>query len=368
MPGIKINNRGFCSFCANNNNLNVEYPVGERGRKILDKIFQEIKNEGRKNKYDCIIGISGGVDSSYLLYYAKEMGLNPLAVNFNNGWKSSIADNNIIKLTKALGVELISKNLDEREIMSYYRAFIDASLIDICAPCVLGTTTFIFETALKYNIKTILSGYCFRTEGICPINTQYWDGLYFEDVINKFSKKKGSEIKRFGRIDFAHQFMGFHMMSLLTKLKGIRTYKPLNYINYDPSLAAKILQEKFSFKYKKYSHFDCRFKPLADFIHKNKFNYDLGKIMVSGKIRSGLISKKEALENLNSPNFNYDMDYALDKLGINKSELSKVIEKKPANRGDFKNLLWLIKILKPYAFLLNKSNKFPTDSYLELFG
>ena len=183
VPNISFDENGVSNYYKMFKKLEAEFPKGEEGKKKWKKIVKQIKQEGRGKKYDCLIGLSGGVDSCYLLHLAvKEWGLRPLAFNLDNGWSSNIAVSNIKTMSDSLNVDLETYVIDYNEVMSVLRAFMKAGL-----PWVDGATdraikSSIYQTAAKEGIKNILVGTDFRSEGKQPQEWTYSDSKLFDSV------------------------------------------------------------------------------------------------------------------------------------------------------------------------------------------
>src|SRR5688572_25441530 len=189
VPGISFDDRGECSLCKMHDKWEKVFPNDERGVEILEKKFQLIRREGKGKKYDCVIGISGGRDSTYLLYLAvKKWHLRPLAVHFNDGFDNPVAGENMLKAVQKLGVEL-------RTITSDFRECKDLKIVDLKASTPLynngtdvGIGASLYGVAYKEGVKNILFGQSFRTEGIRPIAWAYFDGDHLRAVHKQFGK------------------------------------------------------------------------------------------------------------------------------------------------------------------------------------
>ena len=182
VPGISFGEDGVCSYCALHDSMAEEYPNGPAGQERLEAISDRIKAAGQDLPYDCIVGVSGGCDSSFMLHMTKELGLRPLAVHFDNTWNSSIATSNIRKVTSGLDVDLHTYVVNNREYDDIYRSFLAAGVIDREAPTDIGLASTLFETADKFGIKYVLEGHSFRTEGMSPLGWLYMDARYVADV------------------------------------------------------------------------------------------------------------------------------------------------------------------------------------------
>jgi hypothetical protein len=182
---LRFDDKGICSHCRMHDEMDRRYPIDEKG--YLDRLVKDIKLSSKNNNYGCIVGISGGRDSTYTLYLAKKLGLKPIALHIDNGWVNPVAAENIKRTMSLLKTELISVRYDRRKLMKSYLAFLKASTPDFCVPCNLGVYGSLYHEASKRDIKYILSGYSFRTEGVMPLSWTYWDGTYYESVTKRFS-------------------------------------------------------------------------------------------------------------------------------------------------------------------------------------
>ena len=188
IPYITFDSEGVCNYCRQNDHLEIEYPTGEEGAQILERMVEQIKQDGRNKPYDVVVGISGGCDSSYMLYLAKKMGLRPLAAHFDNTWNSKIAVENIHNILKVLKIDLFTHVVDNFEFCDIFKSFLKASVPDIDTPSDIGLATTHYLAAAKYGIKYIFEGHSFRTEGISPHGWFYMDAKYIETVQKKFGR------------------------------------------------------------------------------------------------------------------------------------------------------------------------------------
>ena len=175
IPNINFNSDGVSNFCDLQELMMSQYPRGEKGKADWKKIVNTIKSKRGKSKYDCVVGVSGGVDSSFLLVILKSEGLNPLAVNLDNGFNSKIAVQNIFKVTKALDIDLETFVVDYEEMKDILRSYMKASLPWIDAPTDLAIKAVMYKVAIKEGIKYIIRGNDFRSEGKQPKEWTYID-------------------------------------------------------------------------------------------------------------------------------------------------------------------------------------------------
>ena len=190
-PHITFDEQGVCNYCRTQEELEKSYPAGEEGERLLRGIAERIKKDGKDKKYDCVVGVSGGCDSSYLVHYiVKELGLRPLAVHFDNTWNSTIATKNIHCVLEKLGVDLWTYVVDNKEYDDIYKSFLKAGVPDIesCTDIALAAT--LNMAAEKFGLRYVIEGHNFRTEGIAPLGWIYMDGKYIKSVHKKFGTSR----------------------------------------------------------------------------------------------------------------------------------------------------------------------------------
>lgn len=338
-PEIIFDHFNYCNNCDNAiKRLNKEIFINEKLKNTkYTTICEEIKNFGKNSKYDCIIGLSGGVDSSYLAYLAvKKMGLRPLAVHLDNGWNSELAVANINNIVKTLNLDLYTKVLDWTEFKSLQLAFLKASVIDIemLTDHAIGVT--LFEVSKKYNIKYFLSGYNYQSESIMPSKWLYpykMDSLNIKDIYKKHGD--GKKIKSFKFLSF-YEYLYFGKNSM--KLIPI-----LNYVEYNKKEALKVLENELNWRNYGNKHDESIFtKFYQDVILPKKFNVDKRKAHLSSLICSNQITREDALKELEKPiiseqELENNLEYFLKKLGINKDEYEKIMNNKPKDHWEYRS-------------------------------
>ena len=246
VPSISFDSAGICNYCKTHDQMEKEYPVGDEGEKFLNDLVLEIKAQGKGGKYDCVVGVSGGLDSSFLLYKMKNFGLRPLAVHFDNTWNSTIATGNIRKLLRFLDVDLYTHVVNNKEYDDLYKSFIKAGVPDIEAPTDIGFAATLYRAAKKYGIKYIIEGHSFRTEGISPLGWLYMDGKYIESVQRQFGTY---ELKTFPNLS-----LSVHLKWMI--VDGIKKIRPLYYMDYQKADAMKFLTRKFDWQWYGGHHLD----------------------------------------------------------------------------------------------------------------
>ena len=226
--GIKFDEDGVCNYCRQIERQTQECGTGSsKGLQKLKSIISEIKKTGKNKKYDCIVGVSGGTDSSYLLLKCKEWGLRPLAVHYDNTWNNACATQNIHKVTSALDIDLLTHVVNNKEADDIYRATLYASIPEWDASSDIAFVQVLRSFAAKVGVKYILEGHSFQAEGISPVSNNYFDGKYIASIHKRFGKLP---MRTFPNLTFV-QFMKW---TLVYRQKFIR---PFWYIEYSKEQA-----------------------------------------------------------------------------------------------------------------------------------
>ncbi|MGE5457725.1 MAG: N-acetyl sugar amidotransferase [Methanococcaceae archaeon] len=313
MTDITFDNEGVCCFCKLHDRFMEIYPLGKAGENKLNDLMTRIKNEGENKKYDCIIGLSGGADSTFLLYWAVQSGLRPLSITFDNGWNSEIAIANIKKATHKLGVDLRTIKADYKEMADLQRAFIIASVSDADAPSDYAIYSILYSEAIKESIRYCLNGHSFRAEGSVPKSWSYFDSRYIRSIHKLFGQR---EINKFPLMSI----MQFVYYSLV---KGIRDIRIFDYLDYKKQQARTIIKNELDWcDYGGHHHENKLTKFFQSYYLPVKFNIDKRKVEYSALIRSGQMLRQSALEELKTP-YRYeekDIEYAIEKLGFSQTE------------------------------------------------
>jgi N-acetyl sugar amidotransferase len=290
--------------------------------KTFQGLIDKIKADGQNSKYDCLIGISGGADSSYIAYLAKVNNLRPLLVHFDYGWNTDAAISNIENLTNKLGFELYTYVIDWNIIRDLQRSYYKASVVDLDVPADHTIFGALFNVANKFGIKTILSGSNYQTELIMPKTWNYLktDLVNIRNIQNKFGKLSLSEVHTNGVVD-----------QLIYWMKGIRSIPILYYLEYNQENVFKLLEDELGWKNYGSKHFEnvyTRF--FQGYVLPNKFGIDKRKAHLSNLIFSGQLSKEKALEELKMPPYNKqlqleDKEYIAKKLGFSGEEFDLIL-------------------------------------------
>ncbi len=361
---LKLDKNGICQFCKIHEEMEKEYPLNENSFSNLLKICEKIKLDGKKKKYDCIVGVSGGKDSSYLLYLVKKkLNLRPLAVHYDNGFDSDASVSNILKVCEKLDIDLETKVADWEKFKSITKAFFKAGVSDPDTPTDVGIFKTMYEIAYKENINYVFNGHSFRTEGIEPLDWTYMDGLYVKDINKKFGE---GNLKNFDNF----------VLSDLIKynfLRGIKTILPLNYIKYEEKEVIETLQKNFDWVNYGGHHYESLLtKFVVSYYLPNKFGIDRRRTGLSALVRSGQIQRSKALEILERPPILNDenelKNYILDKLDLNGDEFDKIMKMQNRNFRNFQTYYKYFKHFKIFANLFYKLGVIPKILYLRYFG
>ncbi len=327
---IVFDENGFCNFCSD---FIVRQNNTEKTISDLDKLISEIKSDGINKKYDCIVGVSGGVDSCFALIRAVECGLRPLAVHMDNGWNSELAQNNISNLIRSLNVDLHTHVINWEEYKNLQEAFLKANVIDIELLYDNAMAAVNYKLANKFNIKYILSGMNTSTEGFKIPDDWVWfknDSRNIKKITKKFSNQKIKTFPLFGTFDFIYY-------ELIKKIKWILFP---DYFNYKKDEAVKELETKSNFKKYPYKHYDNVFTRFYQgYILPKKFGVDKRKLHLSNLIISNQMEKKEALRIMQKPIYENledekkDKEYFLKKMKWSEKDLENYLFEKEVSHS-----------------------------------
>lgn len=368
IPGIRFNKNGVCSLCDFHNRLDAIYPENPESLKKLSSYIDTIKRNGKNKKYDCIVGISGGRDSIYLLYLTvKEFGLRPLAVHFNDGFDNPVAGENMLNAVRKLGVEL-------RTITSDFRECRDLKIVDLKASTPLlnngtdvGIGAALYGVAYKENIKTIFYGQSFRTEGIRPISWAYFDG----DLLRALHKKFGQYPLKKWIPEYPSYNLGMKELFFYSIMHRIKTFAPFYYYPYHRKQAEDIITKELNWVYPGAHYFDDLYWSLITLVHRKKFNIDFRLIAYSALIRSKQMNRESALKAVQEKYVMEDekiIDLCIKRLGISRHEFDAYMVLPPKNFWDYPNSYNLMRLFKFPIWIACKMGIFTNVVYEKYFG
>jgi N-acetyl sugar amidotransferase len=352
-PDITFDTNGICNYYSAYKKDEAAHVLnGENGNERLIREINKIKNAKGTRKYDSILGLSGGVDSTYLCLLAKEQGLNPLVVHCDNGWNSELAQHNIEQTVKKCGFDLFTYVINWNEFKSMQLAYLKASVVDIEVLTDHAFMAVLYEQARKWKIKYVLAGMNIVTEQVLP---KYWiynksDDKNIKDIVNKYGDIKINDLKTF-------PFLSYTSKMYCHKLLKLEVITPLNWIEYNyDKVKERIITELGWRDYggKHYESVWTRF--YQGYILPNKFNIDKRKAHFSNLIFSGQITKKDALEKLQTPILPYniakdDLAFVIKKFGLTDTEFHQIMNLPRREHSEFlrevgfRKSLWLFKIL-----------------------
>jgi len=352
-PEISFDSNGVCNICNTYDNLaNRTIYKGKEAEEKLSGIISKIKAKGKGGKYDCIIGISGGVDSTYLTYQAKLLGLKPIVVHFDNGWDSELAVNNIENITKKLGFDLYTYVINWNEFRDLQVSYFKASVVDIEVITDHAITATLFKIARKFHIKYILSGENTVTEGILPPN---W-------VHNKSDFMNIRAIhKRFGKVKLkTYPHLTFLSRLFYSNIIRIESVKLLDYITYNKDIAKSVIKNELDWRDYGGKHYESIFTRFYQaYILPNKFKIDKRKSHLSTLICSGQITREQAIAEIALPIYdekklNEDKQYVLKKLGLSETEFENIMQLPIVKHTDYPSIMNIYKKLRIIKYQLKK--------------
>ncbi len=342
-PDIVFDDKGQCNHCTNALiRAKKEWLPNEEGERKLLAIAEKIKKERANKEYDCIIGLSGGVDSSYLAYKVVELGLRPLILHVDCGWNSELAVKNVENIVKKLGLDLHTYVVDWQEMKDLQLSYFKANVANQDVPQDHAIFAAFYSYAVKHNINYVFNGSNFATESILPRAWGYvaLDFKSLKSIHRTFGTRK---LKKYPYVTFFKRYVYF---TFIRKMKIVR---PLNMIPYNKDRAIEIMQKELDWQYYGGKHHESRFtKFFQAYYLPHKFGYDKRRAHLSSLIVSDSISREAALEEMAQqiyPGNSHveDMEYVAKKLGVSLQEFENIIEMPNRSYTDYGNNEWLFK-------------------------
>jgi N-acetyl sugar amidotransferase len=337
VPEIIFDENGVCNFCKDyKHRITKDLYTGDEAKNRLESLVKRIKKRGKNKEYDCLIGVSGGVDSTYVAYLVKKVyGLRPLAIHLDNGWNSELSVANVEQVLKRLDIDLYTEVLDWEEFKDIQISFLKSGISNIEIPTDHAIWAILIKTAAKKKIPYIIAGNNVVTESIMPESWLYGskDSKLIRGIHSKYGKIK---MKHFPYLTL------FNFVDYLL-IRGIKWVPILNYVNYVKEDVKKFLIEELGWRDYGGKHYESIF---TRFFHAyylpEKFGFDLRKSYLSALISSGQITRVEALDELSNPpapskQIEQDKEYVIKKLGLSEQLLQDIINDTNMTFRDYPN-------------------------------
>ena len=346
IESIRFDHNGMCNCCRPAvARRTYEYWPDEVGASKLSKIISSIKNDRKRNDYDCIMGLSGGIDSSYLAHLiVEEFGLRPLAVHVDGGWNSAPAVKNIYSLVSKLDIDLFTHVVEWSEMQSLQTAFLRSHVQNQDIPQDHVFFSVLHKQAIERGIKYFLSGDNYATESVIPplLGHSYMDSNHLRAINKRFGSKPLSQYE-------SMSFLKFLYHSRIRK--SLKVIRPLNYTEYSKDSAMKLLKEKYGWVDYGGKHHESRFTQFYELVYlPQKFGFDKRKLHLSSLIVSGQITREEALkilhnESIDSVKTFFITKFVAKKLNLSLEDLNNLIKAPPIPHTQYPNTKWLLKLL-----------------------
>lgn len=331
-PDIHFDAGGICNHChAYDAAVASRVFTGDRAKQSLEELVERIRKHGAGRSYDCVIGVSGGVDSTYVAYEVKRLGLRPLAVHLDNGWDSELAVKNIENVLKHLEIDLHTRVLDWEEFKDLQLSFLEASTPDSEIPTDHAIIAELYQTAARIGVKYILSGVNVRTESHLPSawSQGHLDWRYIRSVHRRFGTQPLASFPHLSLFDFYRYRFSYHWIDIL------------NYLDYNKSQAKQLLERELGWRdYGGKHHESIYTRFYQGYILPRKFGYDKRRVHLSSLICSGEITKDTALAVLKEEPYpieqqQSDLEYVSKKLGLTREQFDQIMQLPPKAFWDY---------------------------------
>jgi N-acetyl sugar amidotransferase len=360
-PNIAFDKRGWCDYCRNYyKNILSNWHTDTQGENELIEIAEKIKKEGKGKDFDCIIGVSGGLDSSYTTYITKKiLGLRPLVFHVDAGWNTQQAVGNIEKLINGLGLDLYTEVINWEEMKDLQVAFLKSQIADQDIPQDSAFFSALYKFALNNGVKYVFTGANYSTE--CCREPEEWGGYPGIDktLIMDIHRHYGKiPLKTFPLVDILRYKIYYRY------LLGMKVIKPLNLTPYIKKDAEKLLEERFGWEKYLHKHHESRFTRFyEDYWMPRKFGYEKRRAHFSSLILTNQMTRAEALERISKPEIEeqywiQEFEYVANKLDLSKKELQDIFKGKNKTYRDYKNKRFLIGLGSKGMSLLGLEKRF----------
>jgi N-acetyl sugar amidotransferase len=342
-PDIFFDEEGVCNHCHQHDRTYAELvPKNQEGEKQLSKLINRIKEKGKGKRYDCIIGLSGGVDSTYVALLVKKLGLRPLAVHLDNGWDSELAVKNIENIVTKLNIDLYTIVINWEEFRDLQLSYLKAGVVDLEVTSDHAILASMYKLAREDDINFVISGTNVATESIMPKSWYYRskdDLANLKDIYKKYGS--GKKLKTYP----TQGFIKLLYFNLLHKLESVSI---LNYIPYVKSEVKEIIKKELGWRdYGGKHHESLITKFYQSYILPKRFGIDKRRAHLSNLICSGQITREEALIEIQKPLYSSqfelekDIEYIIKKFGISGVELDNIMNAPTNSHEDFKTDKWM---------------------------
>lgn len=352
-PDIVFDEQGICSHCHRYIQLlPSRVHRGPEAKEKLEKLVARIKADGKGREYDCIIGVSGGVDSTYVAFLAKELGLRPLAVHFDNGWNSALAVTNIEKILDKLGIDLYTYVIDWEMFKDLQIAFLKSSTPDGEIPTDHAIFALLWQEASRRGIRYVLNGMNFATESLSVPSWAYGhsDWTYIKDIHHKFGTLPLKKYPHFSLLKLAYY-------TLFCRIKSVSI---LNYIDYNRERVMDILVNRLGWVYYGGKHYESVYTRFFQaYILPRKYNIDKRRGHLSDLINSGQMTREEALHIIDQPVadaqlLDQDRQFVIKKFQINEHQFEELMQLPNRTFLDYRNNNQLIRQIKRVLIVLRR--------------
>lgn len=324
-PEIEFDNNGVCNHCHTfDHAIKTCVYSGDDARQRLDSIVDQIKREGRGKRYDCILGLSGGVDSSYTAHVVAQYGLRPLAVHMDNGWNSEQAVRNVENIVKKLGFDLHTEVLEWDEFKNLQLAFLRASTPDSEIPTDHAIVATLYRLAAKYRVRWLPEGSNVATEMMVPATWSHGhsDWRYIKNLNDNFGGRRLTTYPHYTYFDYLVKF---------PKIQKIARFPILNYLPYQKTAAMEVLKKEFGWEYYGGKHYESIYTRFYQgYILPVKFGFDKRRSHISCLVNNGEMTRQEALVEMEKPaiepqQLREDRAFVLKKLGLSESQFEEIM-------------------------------------------
>lgn len=352
-PDISFDENGVCNHCHTYDRLVRDYVKdGTDGLRELERIAEKIRGEGKDKKYDCVIGVSGGVDSTYVAFRVKQLGLRPLAIHLDNGWDSELAVKNIEETLNRLGIDLYTEVLDWEEFRDLQVSFLKASTPDSEIPTDHAIVALLSDMAEKIGVRYVIVGNNVRTETHLPRSWSqgHFDWKYINELQKRFGTRSLKTFPHFG-------FFTYYRRMLTQKRIEI-----LNYVGYNKKEALRVLQDELGWRYYGGKHYESIYTRFYQgYILPEKFGFDKRRSHLSSLVCSGEVTREQALEELKIPTYapsmqEEDREYVVKKLGLTDAEFTTIMTAPKKSYWDYPSYGKLMKhpVMQTFAPVVKK--------------